>query len=165
YHQIGVDYARVIAGFNVRAEFAANITEDLSGDDGGIYNPHLAWSLGFDRDLQGVNLNLQCNETIRLFDNKVNGDPLLDVEGGSDITATRITAIVSKKFFREELEARVAVMWGMEDRDFLIMPACIWTRDGVSVELSGGIFGGGKGGQFGQFRDNSFVKAALSYRF
>ncbi|MDR1506256.1 MAG: hypothetical protein LBI67_04060, partial [Treponema sp.] len=39
YHQIGVDYARVIAGFNVRAEFAANITEDLSGDDGGIYNP------------------------------------------------------------------------------------------------------------------------------
>jgi hypothetical protein len=36
YHQIGVDYARVIAGFNFRGEFAANITEDLKGDDGGV---------------------------------------------------------------------------------------------------------------------------------
>jgi hypothetical protein len=33
-HQIGLDYAPVIAVFNLRAEFAANITEDISGDDG-----------------------------------------------------------------------------------------------------------------------------------
>ncbi|MDR1219209.1 MAG: hypothetical protein LBK73_06310, partial [Treponema sp.] len=72
YHQIGLDYAQVIAGFNLRAEAAANITEDLAGDDGAVHNPSLAWSLGFDRDIfAGINLNLQCNETIRLLDGKI----------------------------------------------------------------------------------------------
>jgi hypothetical protein len=166
YHQIGVDYAQVLAGFNVRAEFAANITEDLAGDDGAVYNPHLAWSLGFDRDLVwGINLNLQCNGTIRLLDNKVNSNPLLDVEADREITATRITAIVSKKLFRDELELRTAVLWNIEDRDFLITPSLVWTRDAVSVELSGGIFGGDEDGQFGQVRDNNFVKAVLKYAF
>jgi hypothetical protein len=166
YHQIGVDYAQVLAGFNVRAEFAANITEDLSGDDGTVYNPHLAWSLGFDHDLVwGINLNLQCNETICLLDNKVNNNPLLDVEADSDITATRITAMLSKKFFRDEIEVRAAMMWGVENNDFLIMPAFVWTKDSVSVELSGGIFGGDEDGQFGQFRDNGFIKAAITYSF
>jgi hypothetical protein len=68
YHQAGLDYAQVIAGFNLRAELAANITEDLAGDDGAVSNPSLAWSLGFDHDIFGLTLNLQCNETIRLLD-------------------------------------------------------------------------------------------------
>jgi hypothetical protein len=164
YHQIGVDWAQVIAGFNLRAEFVANITEDLSGDDGNVYNPHLAWSLGFDRDMAwGINLNLQANETIRLLDDKIT-DPL-DREADTDITATRITAIVSKKFLRDEIEVRAAMMWGVEDRDFLITPSLVWTRDAVSIELAGGIFGGDKDGQFGQFRDNGFIKTAITYSF
>jgi hypothetical protein len=164
YHQIGVDWAQVITGFNLRAEFAANITGDLSGDDGGVYNPHLAWSLGFDRDMVwGINLNLQANETIKLLDDKIT-DPL-DMEADTDISATRITAIVSKKFLRDEIEIRAAMMWGVEDNDFLIMPAFIWTRDSMSVELSGGIFGGDEDGQFGQFCDNGFIKTAITYSF
>jgi hypothetical protein len=164
YHQIGVDWASVVAGFNLRAEFAANITNDLSGDDGAVYNPYLAWSLGFDRAVVwGVNLNLQVNETIRLLDDRIKSP--LDMEAGRDISATRLTAIVSKKLFRDELELRAAVLWGIEDRDFLITPSLVWTHDAVSVELSGGIFGGDETGQFGQFRDNNFVKAGVTYRF
>jgi hypothetical protein len=45
------------------------------------------------------------------------------------------------------------------------MPSLAWTKDALSFELSGGIFGGKKGGQFGQYRDNSFVRAALTYSF
>jgi hypothetical protein len=45
------------------------------------------------------------------------------------------------------------------------MPSLTWTKDAVSVELSGGIFGGEADGQFGQYRDNGFVKAALKYTF
>jgi hypothetical protein len=164
YHQIGVDWAQVIAGFNLRAECVANLTEDLSGDDGNVYNPHLAWSLGFDRDMAwGINLNLQANETIRLLDDKIT-DPL-DREAGAALSATRVTAIVSKKFLRDEIEVRAAMMWGVEDRDFLIMPAFIWTRDAVSIELAGGIFGGDKDGQLGQFRDNGFMKTTITYSF
>jgi hypothetical protein len=164
YHQIGVDWAQVLAGFNIRAECAANITEDLDGDDGAVYNPSLAWSLGFDRDLLwGINLNLQCNETVRLFDSAINSP--YDIEADSDVTATQVIAALSKKFLRDELEARVAVIWEPEARDFLVMPSLVWTKDAAAVELSGGIFGGDKDGQFGQFRGNSFVKAALTYTF
>jgi hypothetical protein len=35
----------------------------------------------------------------------------------------------------------------------------------VSVELSGGIFGGDEDGQFGQFHDNGFIKAEITYSF
>jgi hypothetical protein len=165
YHQIGADWAQVLFGLNVRAELAANITGDWDGDDGAVYNPHLAWSFGFDRDLfWGVNLNIQANETITLLHNKIADNPL-DTEADTDPTATQIIAALTKTFFRDELEARVAVLWEPETGDFLLTPSLVWTKDAVSIELSGGIFGGNKDGQFGQYRDNSFVKAALTYTF
>jgi hypothetical protein len=165
YHQIGVDWAQVLFGFNIRAELAANITNDLSGDDGAVYNPHLAWSFGFDRDLfWRINLNLQVNESITLMRGKIDGNPL-DTQADTDVTSTQIIASLSRAFFRDELEARVSVFWEAEAGDVLVMPSLIWTRDAVSVELSGGIFGGSKDGQFGQYLDNGFVKAALTYKF
>jgi hypothetical protein len=164
YHQIGVDWAQVIAGFNLRAEFAANITEDSNGDDGGVYNPSLAWSLGFDRDLfAAINLNLQCNETIRLFDGEIS-DPR-DLEAGSDITSTQITAALSKKFLRDELELKAACIWEVESGACLVMPALVWTKNDVALELSAGIFAGSDEGLFGQFHDNSFVKVGMKYTF
>ena len=163
-HQIGLDYAQVIAGFNIRAEAAANITEDTGGDDGAVYNPSLAWSLGFDRDVfWGINLNAQCNETIRLLDSEIT-DPW-DIEAGSDITSTSITAALSKKFLRDELEITAAALWEVESGACLVMPSLIWTKDDGEVELSAGIFAGSDEGMFGQFHDNSFVKAGVKYTF
>ena len=166
YHQIGVDWAQVLFGFNIRAEFAANITEDTSGDDGTIYNPFLSWSFGFDRDLfWGININIQANETITLLHNNIGSNPMADIEAGSGITYTQIIARLSKKFLRDELEAGAALMWGVEDLDFLVIPSLIWTKNDVSIELSCGIFGGDKAGQLGQYHNNSFIKAGLSYNF
>jgi len=167
YHQIGIDWAQVLFGFNVRAEFAANITEDLSGDDASVYNPALLWSFGFDRDLfMGINLNIQCNESIRLMNDKIGSNPLIvDTEADTDVTSTQIIAVLSKKFFRDEFELRLAALCGIEDRDFLLMPSFTWTRDAVSVAFSGGIFGGDEGGQFGQYYNNNFVKVSLTYSF
>jgi hypothetical protein len=184
YHQIGIDWAQVLFGFNIRAEFAANITEDLDGDDPSVYNPNLAWSFGFDRNLfWGINLNIQANQTIRLMHDKITDktilgmipeallalidipDRPLDIEAGSDMTSTQIIAALSKTFLRGELEIRAAVFWEIEAKDFMIIPSIIWTREAVAVELSGGIFGGDEDGQFGQYRDNSFVKVGLKYSF
>ncbi|MDR0376660.1 MAG: hypothetical protein LBH70_02595, partial [Spirochaetaceae bacterium] len=167
YHQIGLDYAQVIAGFNIRAELAANLTKDWEGDDGSVYNPALAWSLGFDRDLfLGVNLNVQATETIRLMNDAVgSSDPMsgnFDIEAGKDSTATRIMAILSRKFLRDELELRAAVVWDVEEQDFAIMPAVVWTKDAVTVACSGGVFGGDKAGQLGQYHDNNFVKIGVT---
>jgi hypothetical protein len=164
YYQIGLDYAQVIAGFNLRAELAANITEDISGDDGGVYNPSLAWSLGFDRDLfWSINLNLQCNETIRLLDGEISAPQ--NIEADNDITSTLVTAALSKKFLRDELEVKAAVLWEVESRVCVVMPSLVLTKNDVAVELSAGIFTGSDEGLFGQFHDNSFVRAVLTYSF
>jgi hypothetical protein len=166
YHQIGLDYAQVLAGFNVRAEFAVHLTEDLKGYDGSVRNPFIGWSLGFDRDLfWGINANVQCNETIRLMNDKVGNNPILDCEADTDITSTRITMRLSKKFFRDELECRTTAIWGIEDRDSYIIPALIWTVGDFSTELSAGIFVGDKNGELGQYWENSFVKIGLKYSF
>ena len=177
YHQIGFDYAQVLYGFNIRAELAFNITEDLSGDDGSVYNPFIGWSLGFDRDIAlGVNLNLQLNENLRLMNNKIGSGDMssvfmsgniddFDIEGGSKLTATRLTATASKKFMRDQLELRAALAWGLEDKDFAFFPALIWTKDVLRVALSGGFFAGDSEGQLGQYKDNRFLKIALTYMF
>jgi hypothetical protein len=167
YHQIGVDHARVIAGFNTRAEAAINLTEDLEGDRPGVYNPSVAWSAGFDRDLfAGINLNLQAAETIRLFHDKIGDDPMaIDTEDGKELTSTRLTLILSKKFFRDKLEFKAVGLWDIEDPGFLIMPGISYGSNGVSLELRGGIFGGEKDSELGQYRDNHFVKTVLTYSF
>ena len=177
YHQIGFDYAQVLAGFNIRSEVAANITEDLSGDDGYIYNPSIGWSLGFDRDIiAGLNLNLQANGSIRLFDSKVGGSnipftPDFDNEAGTAMTMTRLTAMLSKKFLRDELEARAVAAWDIENADCAIMPALIWTKEDLRVAFSGGFFAGSYSDQpttsmqLSQYRDNNFLKISLAYTF
>jgi len=169
YHQLGLDYAQVLFGFNIRAELAANLTGDFDGDDGSVYNPSIAWSLGFDRDLLGVNLNLQVNESLRLFHDKLGSDNFMsgnfDIEGGQSLTATRLTAALSKKFLRDELELRAAAVCGLEDKDFAVMPALIWTKDDLRFALSGGFFAGDSEGQLGQYKDNNFLKISLAYTF
>jgi hypothetical protein len=166
YHQLGVDYAQVLFDFNIRFEFAVHLTEDLKGDDGSVRNPFLAWSLGFDRDLfLGVNLNIQCNETIRLLNDKVGNNPVLDSEAGTDVTATRLTMRVSKKFFRDNLESKATVIWDIENSDCYIIPALVWSLGDFTSELSAGIFAGKESGELGQYWENSFIKLGLKYSF
>jgi hypothetical protein len=73
--------------------------------------------------------------------------------------------VFSRKFFRDELELRATAIWGIEDMDCYVIPALIWTRGDVALELSGGIFAGDKKGELGQYRDNGFIRTLLSYSF
>ncbi|MDR0456185.1 MAG: hypothetical protein LBH20_05830 [Treponema sp.] len=166
YHQLGIDYAQVLFGLNVRAECAIHLTEDLRGDDGSVRNPFIGWSLGFDRDLfWGINANVQCNETIRLFNGKVGDNPLLDCEADTNVTSTRITMQLSKKFLRDELETRAIVIWDIEDAGCYIIPSVMWTIKDVTAELSAGVFAGKESGELGQYWENSFVRLGLKYSF
>jgi hypothetical protein len=165
YHQIGLDYATTAAGFNIRAEVAVNITDDLSGDDPSVYNPHFLWSLGFDRTLfAGINLNIQGNETIRLFDGGVGKKPN-DIEEDASLTSTRITAEVSRAFFRDTFRLSTAAIWGIEDKDAFIIPGLTFTRGNAELELSCGFFVGDRDGELGQYHDNNFIKAGIKYVF
>jgi len=166
YHQIGIDYAQVVFGFNLRAEFAVHLTEDLKGTDGSVRNPFIGWSFGFDRDLPlGIYLNLQCNETIRLLNDKVGSNPILDAEAGTDVTSTRITAQLSKKFLRDNLETKFTAIWDIENSSCYVIPAVVWTMGGFSAQLSAGVFAGDDNGELGQYWENSFVRVGLKYSF
>jgi hypothetical protein len=182
YHQIGVDYAQVLFGFNLRSELGVNLTSDMEGDDPAVENPAIVYSLGFDRDLfWKINLNLQGNGRIRLMQNNIvlfsPANPVVDAEAkivtmtpqpvteAAPVTSTRITAILSKKFFRDELELKTTALWGIEDRDFLVIPAVVWTKNDLSLELSAGFFGGDRDGELGHYRDKGYVKTALTWKF
>jgi hypothetical protein len=165
YHQLGVDWAQVIGSFNVRAELAAHITSDLAGDAGWVRNPFIGWSAGFDRDLVwGINMNFQCNETVRLFNDK-NTNPAVNVEGNTPFTATRLTLILSKKLLRDNLELKFTGIFDPEDRDLYLIPSVALTFGEVVADFSAGIFAGKDGGEFSQYRNNGYIKAALTYTF
>jgi hypothetical protein len=166
YHQIGIDYAQVVFGFNLRAEFAVNLTEDLAGDDGSVRNPFIGWSFGFDREIVwGIYANVQINETIRLLNDKVGSNLAMDCEAGTDVTSTRITMQLSKKFLRDNLESKVSIIWDIENSGCYVIPAVVWTMGGLSAELSAGIFAGKDDGELGQYWENSFIRVGLKYSF
>jgi len=166
YHQIGLDYAQVLFGFNLRAELAFHITEDLSGDDGSVENPFIGWSFGFDRDIiWGVNFNIQCNETVRLLNDKIGDNPILDAEAGTDAVSTRITARLSKNFFMDKLEAATTAICDIENLDYYIIPALTWTEGNMSWKLSAGFFAGEETGELGQYWRNNYIKFGVTYTF
>ena len=166
YHQIGVDYAQVLFGFNIRAEAAFHLTEDYRGDDGSLQNPFIGWSFGFDRELfMGLTVNLQCNETLRLFNKKINANPVLDAEAGTKAVSTRLTMQLSKKFLKDNLETKATAIWDLENTDFYIIPAVVYTMGSLTAELSAGFFAGNEDGDLGQYRNNSYIKVGLKYSF
>jgi hypothetical protein len=138
----------------------------MKGKDGLVRNPFVAWSLGFDRDVfLGINLNIQCNETIRLMDGSVGKDPALDCEAGNNAVSTRFTFQLSKKFLRDELENAVTVIWDVENSDCYIIPSIVWNVRNLTAELSAGIFAGKDTGDLGRYWENSFLRLALKYTF
>jgi hypothetical protein len=165
YHQIGLDYTQVIFDFSFRAELAAHITGDLKGNDGGIYNPSLAWSAGFDRDLFGFTFFVEADESIRLLDSKVRSNPALDTEGGVPLTSTAIIARISRNFFQDKLELKFGLLWNVETSDLYLMPSAGYTMGDLEAVLSGGIFAGKDGGELSQYRNNGYIKTALTYSF
>jgi hypothetical protein len=165
YHQIGLDYTQVIFGFSFRAELAAHITGDLKGDDGSVYNPSLAWSAGFDRDLFGFTLFVEADESIRLLDSKVNGNAALDTEGGTPFTSTVLSARVSRNFFQDKLELKFGILWNIETADLYMMPSISYTLGDLKALLSGGIFTGKDGGELSQYRNKGWIRTALTYSF
>jgi len=164
YHQAGFDMATVLAGFNLRAELAANITNDLSGDDPLVYNPHLAWSLGFDHGLfWGLSLNLQGSGTYRLADDGITSP--LDIEASGDPTHTRITGHLSRSFLRDKLQIELSAIYGIEDADVMIVPSAELAIGDGSIGLSGGWFGGDESGELGQYVDNAWIRLKMRYEF
>ena len=59
----GLEASSIIWHFNVRGEFAYNLTDDTDGTDPWVHNNSIAWLGGFDIDLPFWNANLNVQET------------------------------------------------------------------------------------------------------
>ena len=164
YHQVGADMAMVLAGFNIRLEAGANLTEDMSGDDPLVYNPAIVWAAGFDRPLfAGLDLNLQAMGKVRMFHDKITS--ALDVEYGSDLTTTQIAALLSRSFARETVKIELLGLLGAEKLDYMIEPGIVFAVGDAEIALRGRYFGGDAGGDLGQYHDSSYVKLSATYKF
>lgn len=165
YHQVGLDCASVVAGINLRAELGANVTEDLSGDDPATQNPSAVWSVGFDRALGSLmTINLQYAGSYRFMDDKVGSKPF-DSEASTRAMKSKVTAIASRKFLRDALELKATALVGVEDADWYLIPAAVWTKDDLELELKAGFFGGSVDGEMGQFRDNDYLSCSVTLMF
>lgn len=166
-HQIGADYEAMFGQFTIQAEFAANITEDLKGNNPDIYNPNLAWNLGLLYALpKNINLRLQAAETIRLFNGGIDQASVsLDTEKESPITDTRILFSLSQTLVRGSLEWKLNALVGIENADFMINPELSWLIGTIDFDLGLGFFGGKKSGKLGRYQNNGFVKISIGYEF
>ena len=167
YHQIGADYEAMFGQFTVQAELAANITADLKGNNPDIYNPNLAWNLGFLYALpKNISLRLQAAETVRLLNSGINQNELsLDTEKGSPITDSRLLFSISQTLVRGSLEWKLNALVGIEDADFMINPELSWLIGTIDFDLGLGFFGGKKSGKLGRYPNNHFIKMSIGYEF
>ena len=165
YHHIGIDYGVGVGPVSLSAEFAANITSDLSGNNPSIYNPSLAWNIGavYSAPL-GFTVSLTATENIWLHHSR-SAAQINDVEYGKKATDTKLAFSVSQTLLRNSLEWKLGAIVGLEDADFCIMPGIHWQLATLLIDCNVGIFGGKKTGNFGQFSRNSFIRLTLAYEF
>jgi hypothetical protein len=163
YHQAGVDAAFGFQGFNFRTELAANLTGDMSGDDPAVYNPNLAWHIGFDREIfWDMTAMVMASETITLLHDQIGA---VDVEAGSKLTSTNIVLALSRSFLDDDLSVQLAGMIAIEDFGFAIMPGVSWSQGDFTASLNAGILGGADDSQFGALKDASFISVGMTYSF
>lgn len=165
YHQIGIDYALAFGPLNFRAEFAANITNDLKGTKPNVYNPSLAWHLGFDYTTPfGLSFNFGVSENIKLMHKKI-GTELYDLEKGSNATDTKLMLLLSQPFLRNSLNLNLRTVMAVETVDFFVVPSIDWTFGTLQLNLATGFFFGKKNGVFSQYKDNNYLSVSISYGF
>lgn len=170
----GVEAATVIKGFNLRGEAAYYLTDDRRGDDPWVRNNSLNWVLGFDVDLpiNNLNLNIQNIGSYVLKNDKIGSNPLFpveyDVNYNSDgrYSTNRLSFMLSDKMLRNKLVLSCNIVWTIEHKDLLIMPKVGYTiTDNLDVTLTGMYITSKSGGEFYDFRENSFIQLGMSYVF
>jgi len=164
YHQLGVDMASVLAGFNIRLEAGVNLTSDTAGNDALVYNPAFVWAAGFDRALfAGIDLNVQAMGKVR-FNHDAITSPL-DVEYGSAVTSSRVAALLSRSFARDRVKVELLGLLGVEKQDYMLEPGVVVVFGDAEISLRGRYFGGDATGELGQFNEKSYVSISSKYRF
>lgn len=167
----GAEASTVLWHFNVRGEFAYNLTEDMDGTNPWIHNNSIAWLGGFDIDLPFWNANLNVQETgayilygDKCDENKDRPDVDYDKKGYSN---NKVVANLTTSFFNDKVAPEVTVMYGIERGDLVVMPKLAVKPDqNLTLTASGMIINcADEDSEFYGWRKNSFASISAKYQF
>ena len=171
----GLEASSIIWHFNVRGEFAYNLTDDLDGTDPWVHNNSIAWLGGFDIDLPFWNANLNVQETGSLI---LNGDECDkrpgdgdkrpgDVDNKKAYTNNKVVCNITTSFMNDKLAPEVTVMYGIERGDLVVMPKLAFKPDqNLTLSASGMIINcADEDSEFYSWRKNSFASISAKYQF
>lgn len=165
----GAEFATILWHFNVRGEFAYNMTDDFAGNNPFVHNHSLGWVGGFDIDLPfwDANLNVQDIGTYVLYYDYVsqkNADIDYSHNGPSK---NRLVANLTTSFANGKFAPEVTVMYGIEYGDLIVMPKLVYSPTGeLNLILSGmGICSKNSRSEFYEWRNNSFVQLGAELTF
>ena len=165
----GVEASSVLWHFNIRGEFAYNLTEDTGGTNPWVHNNSIGWLGGFDIDLPFANANLNVQEigTYVLHGGNCNKNKA-DVDyGANGYTNNKIAANLTTSFMNDKIAPEVTVMYGIENKDLVVMPKLSYKADqNLSFTASGMIIQCyDDNSEFKSWKKNSFVSLSAKYQF
>ena len=165
----GLELSSIIWHFNVRGEFAYNLTEDKDGTDPWVHNNSVAWLGGFDIDLPFWNANLNVQEIGSYILNNDECDKhAADVDyDKTAYTNNKVAANVTTSFLNDKVAPEVTVMYGIERKDLVVMPKLAFKPDqNLTLTASGMyIWCGDDNSEFKSWEKNSFVSLGATYKF
>ena len=171
----GLEASTILWHFNFRGEFAYNLTEDTDGTNPWIHNNSIGWLGGFDIDLPFWNANLNVQE-IGTFvmkgdecdNNKANNIYSTDVDYCvNGYTNNKIAVNLTASFMNDKITPEVTVMYGFENKDFVVMPKVSYKADQNLTFTASGMFinCGDDNSEFKAWEKNSFVSLGAQYQF
>ena len=165
----GLEMSSIIWHFNVRGEFAYNLTDDMDGSDPWVHNNSIAWLGGFDIDLPFWNANLNVQETGSFI---LNGDECdkntMDVDyNKKGYSNNKLVANVTTSFLNDKVVPEVTVMYGIERGDLVVMPKLAFKPDQNLTLTASGMYihCADEDSEFYSWRENSFVSVGAKYQF
>ena len=173
----GVEASTVLWHFNLRGEFAYNLTDDVDGSNPWVHNNSIGWLGGFDIDLPfwNANLNVQEYGTYVLNGSKCDdNNAVWASKGTSDIdyakngyTNNKLVCNFSTSFMNDKLSPEVTVMYGFENGDLVLMSKFTYKPDqNLTLSASGmWINCRDDDSEFAAWKNNSFVNLGAEYRF
>lgn len=169
----GLEASSIIWHFNVRGEFAYNLTDDVDGTDPWVHNNSIAWLGGFDIDLPfwNANLNVQEYGTFILHgsecdDNAATG--IADVDYAlNTYSNNKVVCNFTSSFMNDRFAPEVTVMYGIENGDVVVLPKLAFKSDQNLTFTASGMYIWCKddNSEFSAWKHNSFVAIGASCQF
>ena len=174
---LGMDAAKVIGRYGLRAEAAYTWTANTGENDFLVKKPFLYMVMGGDRtffDYLNINIQYYLRHVTNYSDPQAITNPLLRPVAIQTAALWNqfsrsqhgVSVRVSNKWFNETLEGEIAAVASFGQSNYFIRPKLVYAfNDNVKGSLGLDIYRGESNTFFGRLRDNSLLFTEIKYGF